>query len=83
MSLFQTILKQVQERLHSQEHDLEVIAEEITRITKVPVKVSQLSIKKGLLILSVPPTLKLAIIAKKETILAFCKDRSIAIHAIA
>jgi hypothetical protein len=83
MSLFQTVLAQVRERLSLQEHDLSSVAECITNITNVPLVSGQLRIKKGVLLVQVPPTLKLAILAKREAILLHCKEHLIAVHAIA
>jgi hypothetical protein len=83
MSLFQTILAQVKERLNHQEHDLESIAECITAITHVPLSKEQICIKKGTLVLNVPPTLKLAIFAKREEVLQHCKKQLIGVYSIA
>lgn len=82
-SLFQTILLQVKEKLSLQEHDLESVAVCITDITHVPVAASQLSIKKGTLMISVPPTLKLAILSRKEDVLKHCKEKMIGVYSIA
>jgi hypothetical protein len=83
MSLFQTILNQVKERLAHQGHDLESVASCITAITHVHVSAEQLCIKKGTLVLNVPPTLKLAILAKKDEVLRQCKEKLIGVYAIA
>jgi hypothetical protein len=83
MSLFQTVLNQIKERLSVQEHDLESIAKCISDITHVPVTASNLQIKKGTLVINVPPTLKLAILARREAVLQHCKQQMIHVYAIA
>jgi hypothetical protein len=83
MSLFQTVLSEVRARLSLQEHDLSSVAACITSMTNVPLVSGQLRIKKGVLLVQVPPTLKLAILAKREAILLHCKEQLISVHAIA
>lgn len=82
MSLFQTILNQVKERLSLQEHDLESVAVCISEATTVSVVANQLKITKGILYITVPPTLKLAILSKKDDIVKRCKEKGIILYGI-
>jgi hypothetical protein len=81
-SLFQTILSKVTDRLTVQKQDLSSVAECITAVTHVPVDANQLCIKKGTLYVQVSPTLKLAILSRKDEILKQCKEKLIGVYAI-
>ncbi len=82
MSLFQTILREVRARLDSEKHKNEDIAQIISEAIGVPILDSQVSIKKGALHITAMPTVKMAIMVKKEVLLRAFKERSIPIYTI-
>ncbi len=83
MSLFHSILSKVSSRLGAEERRMTDIAAIVTKDAGIVVKESELSLHKGVLYIKVSPTIKLAVMIKKEMILASCKERGIAVHAIA
>ncbi len=82
-SLFHTILSQVATRLGAEERQTADMALIVTEATGVEVKESELLLKKGVLCIKVSPTIKMAVMIKKEAILASFKEKGIAVHTIA
>lgn len=83
MSLFQTILSQIKERLDSTERESALIASIIGEHLGITIPITAVVVKKGVLRINVSPTIKMAIMIKKEAMIASLKEKGIKVHAIA
>jgi len=82
MITLSSILGAVTSRLLVDQKKTEAIASIITRETGVLVSVKDLKIMKGSVLLTVAPTVKLAVMIKREAILTACKAQRLDIQAI-
>lgn len=62
---------------------MEAIAAIVTQVTGVTVHAAHITLRRGTLRIAVAPTVKMAIVIKKEAILASLKEKGISVCAIA
>lgn len=82
MNQFITILSKIKERLNLEQNKISDIQEVIAIETKIEIPLSQIKIQKNTLVLQVSPTIKMAILSKKEKILSLLQERGIKIFSI-
>ncbi|HVY36050.1 MAG TPA: hypothetical protein VG982_02120 [Candidatus Paceibacterota bacterium] len=82
MSLFKKILADIQESIQGEETKKLRITSIISDVSGVSVSTDQLIIKKGVVYLTIPPTIKMAVLLKKELIIKKCNEQSLSIGAI-
>jgi len=79
---FNILLAKIKERLDIEQGKTEQVREIIKEYTGITITDNQIVIKKGVAIVSLPPTVKMAVFVKREIILAQCKERGIPIVSI-
>ncbi|HTH93557.1 MAG TPA: hypothetical protein VL576_03715 [Candidatus Paceibacterota bacterium] len=83
MSLFHSILSQLQEKIEKGSDQSEKIASIITSIIGTTVSKDQIVVQKTTVRVKVAPTIKMAISLKKEKILTALKEANLQIDTIA
>lgn len=83
MSLFQDLLTQLAKRLGSDAASTSEAAVVISHIVGVTVPPESIIARRGVIYLSVAPTLKMAILAKKGAILEAFRGKKLPFHSIA
>ncbi len=82
MSLFNSLLSKIEERLNGNQKTLDEVSSTISSIVKVSIPSNKLIIKNGTLFCNSSPTIKTELLIKKEKILNELKMKGITIHTI-
>ena len=82
MSLFHSILSQLQEKISKETLETETIAAIISETIHTTITKEQIVIQKNSLRLKIPPTLKMAVMLNQKKILQNLQDKNIAITTI-
>lgn len=78
-----TLLQGFKRRFDTEQGRSEEIAKIMSVISGLSISKDNITIRKGVVIVTVPPTAKMAILINKEAILRTCKEKGIAVGAIA
>ena len=82
MNLFQSVLSQIKEKIGLEEDKINSVVTIIKTITAISISSSEVQIKKGVLILKTQPTVKMALLLKKESIISALHKEGIKITTI-
>lgn len=82
MSIFQEIILKIQKQINKDQNNNKEIVETIAKIVKIPINNDQIIIKNKGIFLKTGPTIKMAILIKKEEILLSLKEQKIEIYSI-
>jgi hypothetical protein len=83
MSLFNSILHTLQKKIDAQNAYKETVSESIQQVIGVKIPPSAVtSLKEGVLIIQSSPSVKMAILLKREKILAVLKERGLTVSVI-
>lgn len=82
MSLFQSVLKSISDKLEKNSSKKELIASEISKIIKTSIDKNSINLKNGILKINTNPTIKTAILFKKENIISKLKEIGVEIFSI-
>jgi|GEM_PF-3526749 len=83
MSLFSSILDSLKEKIDANTAYKQIVIQGLKEVVGVSVHPdTSMSLKDGVLTLSVAPTLKSAILLKKETLLLFLKQHDLVVMVI-
>jgi len=82
MSLFQSVLKSISEKIKEKSSFKETVVIEINNVIKANIKTDQIKIKDGKIFINTHPTIKSVIFLKKEEILKKLKEKGINIFSI-
>lgn len=82
MSLFQSVLRSISEKIKEKSSFKETVVIEISNVIKANIKTDQIKIKDGKIFINTHPTIKSVIFLKKEEILKKLKEKGINIFSI-
>ncbi len=82
MYVFQTILSEIRQRFEIESGKTKVVSEIIKNISGVTISEKDILIRKGMIVTTLPSTMKMAVFIKKQEIINECNNRKIAISTI-
>jgi hypothetical protein len=83
MSLFNDVLQSLQKKISAAQGNKEEIATIVSKVLGVTVLPDQVTVKNGVLVLAVAPTIKMSLRIKAATILQKLQAEKIPIYSIA
>lgn len=82
MSLFQSVLAQLQEKIIKNHTDIEQVARIVSMVLGVTIVSESLLLKKGILTITAPATVKMAIKLKQKALITALFEEGISVTTI-
>lgn len=82
MDHLSSLLQKIKDRLGIEEEKIGVVLEIIKETTKMSLSKETITIKKGVVIVTTSPTIKMALLSKKDQIIKECIKRGVSVASI-
>jgi hypothetical protein len=82
VSLFHSILSQIQQKISSRHADMDMVASTISSVLGVVVMADQISLRNKVLTITAQPTVKLAVRLKQQALIAALTTKGVPVSVI-